>query len=215
MTIDLYYIPDSPNCRPVLMTAKHLKVPLNLKIVKLWEGEHMKPEYEKLNPQKCVPTLVDDGFVLGESRAIISYLANKYAPDSDIYPKCPKQRAVVDRMLYFDIGSLMKSIWDWIAPQGFEKKPPNADLEKAFVKHLNILNDRFLKEHKYVAGDHLTIADFAILSSVTTLFSLDYDLSKYANITSWLDRLEKQLPFWKEHVTEPVHEFKNWIKSNA
>ncbi|RWS25160.1 uncharacterized protein B4U80_03850 [Leptotrombidium deliense] len=204
MPIDLYYDPDSPGCRSVLMTAKYLNIPLNLKLVILAEGAHMNPSYEKLNPQKLVPTIVDDGFALSESRAIMQYLCNQYAPENDIYPKCPKKRAAVDRMLNFDIGSLYKSIWDWIGPQVMQKQPPNSELEKEFAKQLLILNDHFLKKQKYVAGDQLTIADFTILVSVTFLLVLNYDLSKYTNIISWLTRLENELPFWDEYITKGI-----------
>ena len=59
-----------------------------------------------MNVAGQVPAIDDDGFKLGESRAIIQYFCNKYAPDSELYPKDSKKRAQVDRMLYFDSGTL-------------------------------------------------------------------------------------------------------------
>ena len=47
------------------------------------------------------------------SRAILSYLVNKYGKDDNLYPKDPQKRALVDRMLYFDIGTLYKAMVDY------------------------------------------------------------------------------------------------------
>jgi glutathione S-transferase len=46
------------------------------------KGEHLDKELQALNPQHCVPTIVDDDLVLLESRAIMQYIANQYAKDS-------------------------------------------------------------------------------------------------------------------------------------
>ena len=54
------------------------------------------------------------------SRAILGYLVNKYGKDDRIYPKDPQKRALVDRMLYFDIGTLYKSMVDY-----FVSRPNN------------------------------------------------------------------------------------------
>lgn len=48
MPIDLYYVPGSAPCRAVLLTAKALNLNLNLKLVDLHHGEHLKPEYIKV-----------------------------------------------------------------------------------------------------------------------------------------------------------------------
>ncbi|KOB76522.1 Glutathione S-transferase 1 [Operophtera brumata] len=90
MAPTLYYVPGSSPCRAVLLTAKALNIELDLKLVDLHHGEHLKPEYLK----HTVPTLVDDGLALWESRAIISYLANKYGAGSALYPEEPRARAL-------------------------------------------------------------------------------------------------------------------------
>lgn len=48
MTIDLYYTPGSAPCRTVLLAAKALNIDLNLKVVDLHHGEHLKAEYLKV-----------------------------------------------------------------------------------------------------------------------------------------------------------------------
>ena len=58
-----------------------------------------------------MPTIVDGDLSLWESRAIIQYLANQYAPNTSLYPSDPKKRAIVDRTLNFDV-SYYKSIAD-------------------------------------------------------------------------------------------------------
>ena len=109
MPIDLYHMDASSACRSVRLTAKMVGVELNLKVLDLQAGEQMKPEFIKINPQHNIPTLVDDGFVLNESRAICGYLVHKYAKDDTLYPKDPKVRALVDQRLYFDMGVFYQS----------------------------------------------------------------------------------------------------------
>lgn len=66
MPIDFYYLPGSAPCRAVLLTAKVLDIPLNLKLTELMKGEHLTPEFVKLNPQHTIPTINDNGFCLWE-----------------------------------------------------------------------------------------------------------------------------------------------------
>ena len=56
-------------------------------------------------------------FCFNFSRAILCYLVNKYGQQStetqQLYPKDPELRANVDRMLFYDSGSLYKNVIDY------------------------------------------------------------------------------------------------------
>ncbi|KRT81940.1 Glutathione S-transferase, partial [Oryctes borbonicus] len=105
--MDLYIASMSPPCNAVLLVAKALKLNLNVKEVNLTNGDNKTPEFLKMNPQHTVPTLDDSGFYLWESRAILTYLVNKYGSrDDPLYPKDPKPRALVEQRLYFDAINL-------------------------------------------------------------------------------------------------------------
>ena len=54
MTIDLYHMDASGPCRSVRMTAKMLGVELNVKLINLQAGEHMTPEFIKINPHQLI-----------------------------------------------------------------------------------------------------------------------------------------------------------------
>lgn len=210
MPIDLYYLPASAPCRSVILTAKALGLELNLKPTNLQAGEHLTPEYIKLNPQHTIPTIDDNGFSLWESRAILAYLVNSYGKDDSLYPKDPKKRAVVDQRLYFDIGTLYARFADYYYPTIFAGQPADpAKLEK--INDAMKFLDTFLEGQEYTAGDHLTIADLALVASVSTFEAVDYDLSPYKNITRWYAKVKKTAPGYAED-NGPA-EFKKLIES--
>ena len=212
MTIDLYQLPASGPCRAVFMTAQHIGIDINKKNVDLMAGEQLKPEFIKMNPQHCVPTIDDGGFYLWESRAIQTYLVNKYAPDSPIYPKDPQARALVDRMLYFDIGTLYKAESEYLYPQLFKGEAANAEKEETFKKALTLLEE-FLSKTSYVAGNNITLADFSILASLTFAEIADYSFESYPKICAWLQKLKSEVPNYKEINEDPLNQFKEFLKS--
>lgn len=77
----------------------------------LWKKEQLDADFVKINPQHCVPTIDHGGFVLWESRAIATYLADvKYPNGNALYPKDVQKRAVVNQRLQFDAGVLYPRI---------------------------------------------------------------------------------------------------------
>ncbi|EDV91596.1 glutathione S-transferase 1-1 [Drosophila grimshawi] len=196
--MDFYYSPASPPCRSVLMTAAALGVKLNKKLVNTSEQQHLTPEFLKINPQHTIPTLVDNGFGVWESRAIIVYLAEKYGKDDSLYPKDPQQRALVNQRLYFDMGVLYQSFVEYYYPQIRFNKPADPEMYKKVESAFSFLNT-FLEGQQFVAGSKLTVADISIAASVSTVTLMGFPLSNYPNVAKWYANAEKVIPGWSEN----------------
>ncbi|KAL9693342.1 hypothetical protein quinque_012627 [Culex quinquefasciatus] len=185
--MDLYYTIVSPPSRSVLLLAKQLGVELNLKNLNLAGGEHLTEDFRKVNPQHCVPTLVtEDGVAIWESNAILVYLAERFDLEGAIYPKDLTKRAVVQQRLCFDLGTLYKNIRAYYGPLALGLGTPGEDVLKQVDQALEIL-ESFLANSKFVAGDSLTLADFAVITSVTVASTMKHDMGKFPNVTRWVD----------------------------
>uniref|UniRef100_A0A8W7PKU1 glutathione transferase n=1 Tax=Anopheles coluzzii TaxID=1518534 RepID=A0A8W7PKU1_ANOCL len=146
-----------------------------------------------LNPQHCIPTLVDNGFALWESRAIQIYLAEKYGKDDKLYPKDPQKRAVVNQRLYFDMGTLYQRFADYHYPQIFAKQPANPENEKKMKDAVGFLNT-FLEGQEYAAGNDLTIADLSLAATIATYEVAGFDFAPYPNVAAWFARCKANAP---------------------
>uniref|UniRef100_A0A1A9VFY4 Glutathione S-transferase 1-1 n=1 Tax=Glossina austeni TaxID=7395 RepID=A0A1A9VFY4_GLOAU len=198
LTMDLYYLPGSAPCRAVIMTAKALGLQLNKKLLNLMAGEQMKPEFLKLNPQHTIPTLVDGDFSIWESLAIMVSLVEKYGKTDSLFPKCPKKRAIINQRLYFDMGTLYKSFADYYYPQIFSKAPADPEMHKKIETAFDFLNT-FLEGQQYAAGDTLTVADIALLATVSTFEVAGFDFSKYPNVAKWYANAKTVTPGFDEN----------------
>ncbi|XP_065073075.1 glutathione S-transferase 1-1-like [Ochlerotatus camptorhynchus] len=193
MALDLYHMPASAPCQSVRLLAKAMKLQLNLIHLDLSKEEHMKPQFLKLNPQHVIPTLVDNDFVLWESRAILIYLCEKYGKNDKFYPRDPKKRAVINQRLYFDLGTLYDRFADCYYPLVFEGQKFDEENFKKLEEAFGFL-EIYLGQNTYVAGDKITIADFSILASITTMkVCAEIDFSKYGNIERWYAQLAEEV----------------------
>jgi glutathione S-transferase len=92
----LYDNPASSNALKVRFLLAELDLPCERRTVPF---PYPRPaEYLALNPVGGIPALVDDGFVLAESQAILRYLADREGR-ADLYPTAPRDRARVDEFL--------------------------------------------------------------------------------------------------------------------
>lgn len=157
-----------------------------------------------------IPTLVDNGFALWESRAICVYLIEKYG-NSSLYPKDLKSRSVVNQRLYFDMGTLYAKFADYYYPQIFHKQPADPEKFKAMETALGFF-DKFLESSKYAAGDELTVADFALVATISSYdVSAGFDLSPYKNIVRWYALCRETVPGYEINQSG-AEEFKKYFQ---
>jgi len=203
MAIDLYYTLLGAPSRAVIMTAKMVGVELNLKMVDVMAGDHLKPDFLKLNPQHKVPVLVDQGFVLTESRAICAYLVQKYASHDQLYPKHPQLRAAVDEQLYFDVDVFYSTFANYYYPVVFKGESQlNAEKEK-LMKNAHKLLDSFLENKNFVAGNKLTIADISMLAGATSMeAAVDGLFEDYPNIKRWIELCKTKIDCYAELLNQ-------------
>jgi len=209
--VSFYYAPLSSPCRAVLMCAKAIGLDLDLKPVNLLAGEHLTPEFKKMNLQHTVPTLDDNGLYLVESRAIMSYLADAYAPNDSLYPKDLKKRALVNQKLDFDLGTLYRALMNAYYPIFQIKKKPEALYLERFDAALGFL-EAYLTVTKYVAGDSITIADFTVMATLATTESVGHDLSKFPKVVEYYAKCKKEIKDYKETNQDGADDFGNFVR---
>lgn len=125
----------------------------------------------------------------------MTYFANKYSPDNPIYPPNPKKRSIVDRLLQFDLNVLYRSLRDFLIPivcEGKKINNLNPQKEHKVIEALSYL-ESILKANPFVAGGHLTLADFSFYFSLEFAEEFQYDFCKYENICLWFQRMQAEI----------------------
>ena len=201
----LYMHPASTTSRTVVLFIADNNLPVELQVVDLFTGEHMREPYTSVNPNKMVPTLDDDGFVLTESSAILKYLAEKF--DSPAYPKDLRQRARVNEVVDWFNSNLYRDYgYGLIYPQVFPThKRPSDETHRGTIDWgkekscgwLQILNDHIIGSNKYVAGNELTIADYFAVAIIQAGELIGCSVAAYPNIARWLETMQAQPSFDK------------------
>lgn len=201
----LYINPISPNSRKVMAVASSLQLDCEVELVDLAKGENRTPEFLKINPNAKIPALVDGDFMLWESNAIIAYLCSK--KDTELWPKS-NVRYDVMRWMNWELAHWGR----WISTYGYETflkgilgggPPDEKILEESarFIKKFATVLDKHLAGQKFLTGDTVTIADFAVAAHLTYRIPAKLPLDEFKNITAWEEALN-QIPAWKESAPQ-------------
>jgi glutathione S-transferase len=190
----------SSNVQKVLWCCEELGIPFEREDVGGNFGGNHTPEYLALNPNGLVPTVIDDGFVLWESNAIVRYLCAAHGHGT-LYPSDARRRADADRWMDWQQTTLGPPMG--ILFRGLIKSPPDViaptEMENAKAKAAPTwaMLDAQLRGRTFVAGDELTMADIALGNAVHRWFSLPIDRPQLAQVQAWYDRLRSRPAYYK------------------
>jgi glutathione S-transferase len=197
----LYGFPASPNTWKVRAVAAQLGVPLDLELVDITKPR--TAAYLAINPGGRTPTLVDGDLTLPESNAIMQYIASQ-KPNS-LWPNDTRSRAEITRWQCWQLAHWGAEACTPLTFQRFVKKllnlgPPDdavvAKGTEAFNKEAKML-DAHLAKQKYIVGDTLTLADFAVAAAMMYAKQAEMPLSAYPNLRAWFERVTA-LPCWRD-----------------
>ncbi len=100
MTFKLYNAPQSTCSQRVRFVLNAKKLPFDEVKLNLLEGDQLKPDYLKLNPNGVVPTLDHDGSIVTDSTVITEYL-DEVAPRDSFTPENPVTRARMRALMHY------------------------------------------------------------------------------------------------------------------
>jgi glutathione S-transferase len=199
----LYMTPLSPNVRRVRITAALLQIHLQEIALDFAKGEHKQPPYLAINPNGAVPTLVDGGFVLTESRSIMQYLATK-KPEGGLIPRDEQARADSLRWQFWDAAHFSPQLGTLtfekiIKPMLGLGEPRRDKIEEASasLRRFGSVLDAHLVGKAYLVENALTIADLTVASSLMYAKQTDAPLGDFPNLQAWFSRIS-EMDCWKK-----------------
>jgi glutathione S-transferase len=205
MAIELHWLSGSPYAWRVQLALEIKGLTYTLHQHQISTGELKSPEYLALNPRGRVPTLIDDGFVLYESLAILAYLDSKY-PTPALFGTTPQATGIIWRVIAEHAMYMDDNVEHFTVPIYFgQLNQKEAAVRRAAEKLYAELDylEGLLEGHAYLAGPTLTAADIVVFPPVKAIeraaakdaakpmaFQFLPFENRWPNMAKWMMRIE-------------------------
>ena len=198
--IELYTAP-TPNGHKVSVALEEMALPYTVHSVNLVASEQKTPEFLAINPNGRIPAIVDDGFAVFESGAILIYLAEKTGL---LMPSDAQGRSRVIQWLMFQMGGIgpmmgQANVFYRYLP---EKIPVAIARYQNECRRLFEVLDRRLGEAEWLAGKEYSMADIANWCWVRTYKWSGVSIDELPNLRRWLDAM-KERPACQKGIEVP------------
>ena len=206
----LFHVPLSPHCRKVRLSLAEKKIEVELVEERYWEQD---PDFLRRNPAGKVPVLRLDGIMMSESAAICEYI-EETRPDPSLLPSDPVQKLEVRRLVSWFDDKFHHEVTSKLLYERVNKKmkagyPDSKNVKagaKAIKFHLGYMT--WLLDHRrWLAGDMMTLADFAAAAHLSSLdYISDVDWNSCPEVKDWYAKI-KSRPAFRSILADQVPGF--------
>ncbi|MEO0487645.1 MAG: glutathione S-transferase family protein [Pseudomonadota bacterium] len=196
----LYHTPLSPFCRKVRLSLAEKRIEVELVEERYWEP---RPEFLRRNPAGKVPVLKLDGKLMSESAAICEYLEEAY-PAPSLLPQMRDSRLEVRRLVAWFDDKFHHEVTSKLLYERVNKKmmargyPDSGNVKagaKAIKLHLDYMTE-LLDQRRWLAGDVMTLADFAAAAHLSALdYISDVDWNRSDTVKDWYAKIKSRPAF--------------------
>ena len=185
--IDLYTV-STPNGWKVSVALEELQVPYRVHKIDLRSEEQKTPDFLAICPNGRIPAIVDDGFSVFESGAILIYLAEKY---QRLLPADAQGRSQALQWLMFQMGGIgpMMGQANVFFRAMEEKIQPAIDRYQNECRRLFEVIDGQLQKHQWLAPEY-SIADIANWCWIRIHYWSGVSLDGLPGLQRWMTEME-------------------------
>lgn len=192
------YTGSTPNGYKVSVLLELLDLDYTVKPIDISTNVQKEPWFLKMNPNGRIPVLVDEstGITISETAAIMTYLVDKY----DTNKQFSFEPGTLDyykhlEILYFQmagIGPMQGQAHHFViyAP---EKVPYGIERYTKETKRLyGVLEDYLSRNQEnglYLVGNHISVADIAVLGWAIRLPTIGIDYNDFPLVKQWVKSL--------------------------
>jgi glutathione S-transferase len=196
----LFHVPLSPYCRKVRLSLAEKKIEVELVEERYWEQD---ADFLRRNPAGKVPVLKMNGMMLAESAPICEYIEELY-PEPALMPRDPKARYEVRRLVSWFDDKFHNEVTSKLLYERVNKKlmargyPDSKNVKSGAQKikyHLDYMG-WLLDQRRWLAGDVMTLADFAAAAHLSSLdYISDVDWNRNAGVKDWYAKIKSRPAF--------------------
>jgi len=183
----------------------------------VWTLEEIGAEYEyrnasprdelvlEMNPMRKLPVLVDEDFVLTESAAICTYLADQH-PECGLAPAAAtRERARFDAWNFFLMTEIDQPLWNYsknsyLYPEKVRVPEVLGACRNEFRRAEKALA-AMLGDNEFLMGDQFMIPDIVCGHCLAWAKNIEFEL-KEANVIAYADRVTSRRPLKKTWLHE-------------